>query len=73
MLHVAAAAAEHAQRGANPMVLDGPAAETIERATESDYPHVYAVRDHLLAGTAEQRLRWAIDILVMGVTQQPSK
>jgi AcrR family transcriptional regulator len=65
VLYVTAIAAEHTG-GGHPGV-EGPVAQALDRATEQDYPHVFAARARLLSGTGVQRFGWALDVLVGGI------
>lgn len=66
ILYVTAIVAEHAN-GVDPTAPGGAVAQAVARASEHDYPHIYAARAHLLSGTAEERFAWAVDVLLRGI------
>lgn len=68
-LYVTAIAAEQAGGMVDPAP-DGPVAQAIARATETNYPHIHAVRDHLLAGSPQQRFTWALDVFILGIVHR---
>jgi AcrR family transcriptional regulator len=70
VLYVTAIVAEHAN-GLDPAAPDGIVARAIAGASERDYPRVHAARAHLLAGSPDERFKWALDVLLRGIVQLP--
>lgn len=66
VLYVTASVAEHAD-GLDPTAAGGPVAHAIAGASATTYPRIFAARSHLLAGTAEERFAWSIDVFLRGL------
>ncbi|GGL08292.1 TetR/AcrR family transcriptional regulator [Mangrovihabitans endophyticus] len=67
--HATASAAEHGVRpgdsGADDAAEDQMVA--VRAAAPDAYPNIARVRDHLFAGTGEQRARWSFGVLLEGI------
>lgn len=70
LLYVTAIVAEHAT-GPDPAAPDGAVARAVTRVSEAEHPRLFAARQHLLSGSAEQRFAWAIDVLLAGILVSP--
>jgi hypothetical protein len=68
LLYCTAIAAEHGN-GLNPGDPEGPLVPALRGASEKDFPLIHASRDELIAGTAEERVSWCIDVMLNGVLQ----
>jgi AcrR family transcriptional regulator len=70
ILYVTAIVAEHVN-GLDPAHPEGANAKAIGAVAETEYPHVFAARAHLLSGTAEERFAWAVDVFLRGIPRAP--
>jgi hypothetical protein len=70
VLYVTAIVAEHAG-GLDPAAPEGIVARAIGSVSAQDYPRVHAAREHLLAGTPQERFSWALDVFLRGIVQTP--
>jgi len=86
--HAIATAAEHgtrAERATTPnpeRTAAGPGdgrrrpghdeADLLRGVTDTDHPAITAVGNHLMSGTAEQRMRWAFTTLIAGIATTPT-
>jgi AcrR family transcriptional regulator len=69
LLYATAIAAEHAGRDAkhDPANPQGAVARAVRGISAAQYPHLHAAREEILSGGGEQRVAWAIDVLLKGI------
>lgn len=73
--HAAATAAEQGNRD-EAVEADGEEEDlalVIAAATQASHPHLVQVRDEILSGTGEERLRWMFSTLINGLADSPRR
>jgi AcrR family transcriptional regulator len=69
LLYVTANAAEKAA-GFDAAAMTQEFTRALDRVSERDYPHVFAVREQLVSGGPETRFMWALDVILEGILQK---
>ncbi|HEY0466991.1 MAG TPA: TetR/AcrR family transcriptional regulator C-terminal domain-containing protein, partial [Polyangiaceae bacterium] len=72
VLYVTAIVAEHSG-GVEPAAPEGAIARAIIGVSEQRYPRIFAAREQLLSGTAQERFTWAVEVLLGGILQSPRR
>ncbi len=72
--YATATAAEHGTRDQRPDATgeESDLAAALGTVTADAYPHICALKGVLLAGEAEERFRWGIDVLLVGIAARQS-
>ncbi|WP_435858986.1 TetR/AcrR family transcriptional regulator [Streptomyces varsoviensis] len=68
-----ATAAEHATQQHDPDFQDdwNASVSALHGTDEATHPAITAHRQHLVSGTAAERMRWSFDVLINGITSTP--